>query len=116
MVMSKHVLRASALFVLAVVGINAWSADDTKDETGKRFKEALQGKWQMTSRIQDGTPSDAEIVKNRTITFAGDKYTVRDGETVIGELNYTVDPAKKPAWLDVSPREGESAKGIVKLE
>jgi uncharacterized protein (TIGR03067 family) len=70
----------------------------------------------MTSRIHDGVPSEAELIKNRTVTFEGDTYTVRDGLTVVGELSYKVDPAKKPAWLDVAPKDGDSGKGIIKLE
>ena len=78
--MSRYALRAWAFVMIAVVVSHARSADDAKDEAVKRFKESLQGKWQMTSRVQDGVPSEAELVKNRTVTFEGDKYTVRDGE------------------------------------
>jgi uncharacterized protein (TIGR03067 family) len=114
--MSRHAVRASALLALAVLGTHARSADDAKDEAVKRFKESLQGKWQMTSRVQDGVPSEAELVKNRTVTFEGDKYTVRDGDKVVGELSYKVDPAKKPSWFDVTPNNADFAKGIIKLE
>ena len=114
--MSRHAVRASALLALAVLGTHARSADDAKDEAVKRFKESLQGKWQMTSRVQDGVPSEAELVKNRTVTFEGDKYTVRDGDKVVGELSYKVDPAKMPAWFDVTPNNTDYAKGIIKLE
>jgi uncharacterized protein (TIGR03067 family) len=114
--MSRHVLLASALTALVVGGPHTRSADDAKDEVVKRFKEALQCKWQMTARIQDGVPSEAELIKNRTVTFEGDNYTVRDGVTVVGELSYKVDPAKKPAWLDVTVKDGDSAQGIIKLE
>ena len=114
--MSRHAVRASALLALAVLGTHARPADDAKDEAVKRFKESLQGKWQMTSRVQDGMPSDAALVKNRTVTFEGDKYTVRDGDKVVGELSYKVDPAKKPSWFDVTPNNADFAKGIIKLE
>ena len=114
--MSRHPLLASALFALVVAGTTARSADDEKDQAVKRFKDALQGKWQMTSRIQDGVPSEAELIKKRTVTFEGDNYTVRDGVEVVGELSYKVDLAKKPAWFDVTPKDGETAKGIIKLE
>ena len=114
--MSRHTLLASAFLVLAVVGIHGRSADDAKEDAVKHFKDALQGKWQMTSRIQDGVPSEADLVKNRTVTFEGDKYIVRDGDNVIGELSYKVDPAKKPSWFDVTPNNADFAKGIIKLE
>src|SRR5262249_11332178 len=106
----------SVFLALVVAGTHGRSADDAKDDPVKRFKEALQGKWQMTSRIQDGVPSEVDLVKNRTVTFEGDKYTVRDGDEIIGELSYKVDAAKKPAWFDVTLEGGETAKGIIKLE
>lgn len=103
----------------AVLARYARSADDSRDEAVKQFKEKLQGKWQMTSRIEDGVPSDAELVKNRTITVVGDNYTVKDGEKVVSEISYKIDPAKKPAWLDVVPKDAKDAdpgKGIIQLE
>src|SRR5262245_10787313 len=114
--MSRHVLLTSALLTLIFTTTPARSADDAKDDTLKRFKESLQGKWQMTSRIEGGASSEAELIKNRTVTFEGDKYTVRDGDKVIGELTYKIDLTKKPAWFDVTLKEGESAKGIIKLD
>jgi len=114
--MLRHTLLTSALLALAVTGAHARSADDEKDEAVKKFKEALQGKWQMTARIEDGVPSEAELIKNRTVVFEGDNYTVQDGGKVISELSYKVDPAKKPAWFDVTPKDGTPAKGIIKID
>ena len=114
--MSRYSLRTWAFVMIAVVVSHARSADDAKDEAVKRFKESLQGKWQMTSRVRDGVPSEAELVKNRTVTFEGDKYTVRDGDKIVGELSYKVDPAKMPALFDVTPNNADYAKGIIKLE
>ena len=114
--MSRFVLLASALIALVVSGPHARSADDANEEAVKRFKEALQGKWQMTSRITDGVPSEAELIKIRTVTFVGDSYTVRDGEKIISEVSYKIDLTKKPAWLDVVAEGEEPGKGIIKLE
>jgi uncharacterized protein (TIGR03067 family) len=72
----------------------------------------------MTSRIEDGTPSEAEVIKKRTIVFEGDKYTVKDGATVFAEVTYKLDLSKKPAWLDIdfiSPKY-DPDKGIIKVE
>ena len=115
--MSRHVLLASALLALAGAGPHAWSAEAEKDKAVKQFKESLQGRWQMTSRIQDGVPSEAKLIKNRTVVFVGDEYTVRDGEKTVSELSYKIDPTKKPAWLDVVPKDAKDGDaGIIKLE
>src|SRR5262245_5158292 len=115
--MSRHVLLASALLALVGAGPPARSTDGEKDKAVKQFKESLQGKWQMTARIQDGVPSEAKLIKNRTVVFVGDGYTVRDGEKSVSELSYKIDPTKKPAWLDVVPKDAkEGYAGIIKLE
>jgi len=117
--MQKHALLAFAIVALLGAGPHARPADVSQDEAVKQFKEALQGKWQMTARIEDGTPSEAELIKNRTITFVGDEYTVRDREKIISELSYKIDLSKKPAWLDVVAKNAKDAApgiGIIKLE
>jgi len=112
--MSRFILLASALIALVVSGPHARSADDAKDEAVKRFKEALQGKWQMTSRIVDGVPSEAEAIKSMTVTFVGDSYTLKSGEKTLSEVSYKIDPTKKPAWLDAVAEVEEPGKGKIK--
>ena len=64
-------------------GRQARPAEGPKDEAAKKYAESLKGEWQMTSRIDNGEPSPAELVKKRTITFEADRYTVRDGDKVV---------------------------------
>jgi uncharacterized protein (TIGR03067 family) len=112
--MSKHPLFALVLIVLVGAGSRARSADREKDQAVKQFKESLQREWQMTSRIQ---PSEAKLIKNRTVIFVGDEYTVRDGEKTISALSYKIDPTTKPAWLDVIPKDANHGNArIIKRE
>jgi uncharacterized protein (TIGR03067 family) len=117
--MQRCFVLISAVACLLVSGIHATSAEDAKDEALKKFKEALKGEWKMTSRIEDGVPSAAEVIEKRTIAFEGEKYTVRDGDDIFAEVIYRIDPAKKPAWLDITfikPKDGAPDKGIIKVE
>src|SRR5258708_4487016 len=113
--MQRHALLPSAIIALLAAWPKARSADDATDEAVKKYKEALKGEWQMTSRIENGVPSEAEVIKKRTITFEGDKYTVRNGEAIFAQVTYKIDPTKKPAWLDITfivPEDTNPDKGI----
>jgi uncharacterized protein (TIGR03067 family) len=101
---------------LLVVSPAARAADDKADEALKKFKGMLQGKWQMTVRVQDGEKSDADLVKKRTVTFDGDKYTLKDDDKALAEVPYTVDPSKTPARFDLTPAEGTSWRGVIKVD
>lgn len=114
--MSRIAFLSCVGAALAVAVPLARATDDANDKAVKRFKAALQGKWQMTARVQGGEPSEADLIKKRSVTFEGDKYTVRDDSETLGELDYKIDPGKKPAWLDVTTKEGNSGKGIIKLD
>jgi uncharacterized protein (TIGR03067 family) len=109
----RYVPLAVALFVVSPA---ARPADDKADEAVKKFKESLQGKWQMSVRVQDGTTSDVDLVKKRSVTFDGDKYILKDEDKVLAEVTYKVDPSKKPAWFDLTPAEGTPFKGIIKVD
>jgi uncharacterized protein (TIGR03067 family) len=54
-----------------------------------------------------------ELAK-QTITFAGDKWTVRQGDKVIQAGTHKFDPAKKPPQVDAVVTEGED-KGSTML-
>ncbi len=67
-------MRTCALLAsvtLLVFGPGSRSDGGEKEEANKKYIEALQGAWQMTSRIDDGVVSPEGVVKNRTITFTG---------------------------------------------
>jgi uncharacterized protein (TIGR03067 family) len=115
-----RIYRLLAFAALGLVcGPHARSADEAT-EAIKQFVEGLKGEWQMTSRIDDGEASEEKLIKNRTITFEADRYTVRDEGKVAIEATYNVDPSKKPVWFDVTLTSGRSKgnmeRGIIKIE
>jgi uncharacterized protein (TIGR03067 family) len=77
--------------------------------------EALKGKWQLTSRIENGVESDANLVKNRTLVFGDGKYTLYNGTEEFLTAKFTVDATQKPHHFDIpGPEFGQF--GVVKLE
>lgn len=91
------------LRVLGTAGLMVWSvgliqADDKQEQA------ALQGKWAVVSVEREGK-ADAKWV-DALRTMDGNKYTIvlKDGEKVGGA--YTIDSAKKPHAMDITPAGG----------
>jgi uncharacterized protein (TIGR03067 family) len=110
-------LKSSLPVMLAlIVGATHPGSGLAQDRSPTPLKASLQGTWQMISRINNGAPSDSGTVRNRTVTFAGDKYTVRDGAEVVAAPRYEVDPTRSPVWLNVLHEGNDPHLGIIKLE
>jgi uncharacterized protein (TIGR03067 family) len=70
------------------------------EDTGADVLKKIQGTWRFVSHEMDGKPAPKDEVAKQTITFAGDKWTVRGDGKVIQAGTHHFDPAKKPAQLD----------------
>ena len=104
-----------ALFCTVVLtaagGIGA-RADD-KADVEKELKK-FQGTWTFESVEAGGKEAPAEQFKGMTLTFAGDKHTVKKGDEVIQVGTQKLDPSKSPKSIDVTMTEGPN-KGAVML-
>jgi len=102
-------MRRKNLWVVALVSlaVSATWQGVRAEETGADVLKKLQGTWKFVSQEMDGKPAPKDEVGKQTITFTGDKWTVRrDGEVVRGGT-HKFDPAKKPAQVDAAVTEGE---------
>jgi len=108
--------RASLSLALLTLAAAHARPEDVDPEPS--FVNALRGKWQQVSRVEDGQPSDADLIRNRTITFEKDKYVLRDGDRVGSELSFVLDRSKRPMHFDVTflPNKDRTVKGIIKYE
>lgn len=107
--------RLSLLFATAAVltvGAPSTVPGDDADAT-KKLAETLKGKWQLTSRIDDGVASDADFVKNRTMVVGDGKYTLYDGKEEFLTTTLKLDATKKPHHYDLPDLK---QYGILKLE
>ena len=98
--------------VLTASGGTSARADD-KADVKKEF-EKLQGTWTFESVEVGGKEEPAADFKGMTVTFAGDKFTVRKGDEVIQVGTEKLDPSKSPKAVDVTVAEGLN-KGAVML-
>jgi uncharacterized protein (TIGR03067 family) len=87
---------------------------ESPDDAGKKELQKFQGTWAFVSREVDGQQVSAEQVKNLTITFRGDSFTVKDGDKVIQAGTHKLDPTKTPKEVDSTVTEGED-KGMTRL-
>jgi uncharacterized protein (TIGR03067 family) len=105
--MKRFVL--GALVVGFLVG-----ADDPKKDAGQKGLKKFQGNWGFVSREVDGQKLAPEQVKNLTITFEGNKFTVKRGDKVVQAGTQKVDPTKNPTTVDATVTEGQG-KGTTRL-
>ena len=98
--------------VLTASGGTGARADD-KADVEKELKK-FQGAWTVQSVEAGGKELPIDVFKGMTVTFEGDKYTVKIGDKVIQTATQKLDPSKSPKTLDVTVAEGPN-KGAVLL-
>jgi uncharacterized protein (TIGR03067 family) len=102
--------RLALALGLALIG--SAIADD-KADAAKKDLDKLQGTWTFVSMesngqaVPQGDPAP-------TITFDGNKFTVKAGDAVLQAGTQTLDPGKKPKEVDSTVTEGEG-KGTTML-
>jgi len=99
------------LVLTASGGTGARAGDQADVE--KELK-MFQGTWTFESVEAGGKEVPAAEFKGITVTFEGDKYTVKKGDEVIQAATLKLDPSKSPKTLDVTVAEGPN-KGAVML-
>jgi len=96
-----------AVGLLAITGLSS-GGDDKKAAADLK---KLQGTWQFLSQSVGGKDRPKEDVARLTITFAGDKWTVRDGDKLVQAGTHKLDPSKKPNQVDAIVTDGEGKGG-----
>src|SRR6476619_5421797 len=84
----------------------ASAAADDKSDAAKKDLDKLHGTWTFVSMEHDGQPTP-QGDPAPTITFDGNKFTVKAGDTVLQAGTQTLDPGKKPKEVDSTVTEGE---------
>lgn len=105
-------MRNHLTLVLGIALLVPAFADD-KSDAAKKDSDQLQGTWTFVSmerggeKVPQGDPAP-------TITFDGNKFAVKAGDTVLQAGTQTLDPGKKPNAVDSTVTEGEG-KGTTML-
>lgn len=105
-------------FVVGVFG-PAHGADE-KDKKDDKDAKTLQGTWAYESMDWDGKKMPFEQIKMTTMTYDGDKYTLKIGEKVTSAGTHKFDSSKSPKTFDLAISEGEGRGkvllGIYKID
>jgi uncharacterized protein (TIGR03067 family) len=89
-------------------------AAEEKDDAGKKELEKFKGTWIFVSMERDGKKDEPKGDEAPTITFDGDKFTVKVGDKVVQAGTQKLDPSKKPKTIDAMVTEGDG-KGTTML-
>src|SRR5205809_305685 len=99
--------------LLAVVASVLLVAAD-KDDAGKKELDKLQGTWSYVSVESNGQKMTEDQLKKMSITYSGDKWTVKEDDKVVHTGTQKLDPSKTPHAIDSLITEGEG-KGTTML-
>src|ERR1700722_18823713 len=93
--------------VLTATGETGARADN-KAVVDKELKK-FQGTWTFESVEAGGKEEPAADFKGMTVTFEGDKFTVKKGDEVIQAATQKLDPSKSPKTIDVTEAVNKGA-------
>jgi uncharacterized protein (TIGR03067 family) len=110
-------MRIALVTLLCTLVLTASGGTDARPDASAGVDKELkkfQGTWTFASVEVGGKEAPAAEFKDMTVTFEGDKYTVKKGADVIQVGTQKLDPSKSPKALDVTVAEGLN-KGAVML-
>jgi uncharacterized protein (TIGR03067 family) len=109
-------MRGKCLWVVVIASLAAGRTlqGGGGTDAGEDVLKKIQGTWKFVSQEMEGKPRPREELAKQTITFAGDKWTVRRDDKVVQAGTHQFDPGKKPAQVDAVVTEGED-KGSTML-
>src|SRR6516164_8701438 len=99
------------VLVLTAPGGTGARADDKADVENELKK--FQGTWTFESVEAGGKEIPAAEFKGMTVTFEGDKYTVKKGDEVIQAATQKLDPSRSPKTLDATVTEGPNKGAVI---
>jgi uncharacterized protein (TIGR03067 family) len=95
-------------FCLLAVVMLLVAANDPKDDAGKKELAKLQGTWSYVSFVNpNGDKMPDDQLKKMSITYSGDKWTVKEEDRVIVSGTQKLDPSRRPHEIDAVITEGE---------
>jgi uncharacterized protein (TIGR03067 family) len=95
-------VRGLLLLVLALPG-----TDPVPQAKGE-----LEGTWTVVAVQHDGENAPPEDVRRLRAIFTGDKLQLKHGDE-IRSFTFRVDPAKKPAVIDLTPMDGPQKDQVI---
>jgi uncharacterized protein (TIGR03067 family) len=109
-------MRIALVTLFCILGLTASGGTgaraDDKGEVAKELKK-FQGTWTVELVEAEGKELPIALFKDMTVTFEGDKYTVRIGDQVIQTATQKLDPSRSPKTLDGTVAEGPNQGTVI---
>jgi uncharacterized protein (TIGR03067 family) len=101
--------------ILAAAGMLAVAP--APDEKEKKDQDKMQGTWSVQTITRGGKDMPADEAAKMKLVIDGEKFTPTiSGKADEGDSTFKLDPAKKPATIDVTDKKGEVVPGIYKID
>ena len=107
-------MRRTCLATVAIVVLAASGSLRGGGKEGDKELKKIQGTWKFISQEMEGKERPKEELTKLTITFTGDKWSVRVEDKVVQAGTHQLDGTKKPGHVDAVVTEGED-KGSTML-
>jgi uncharacterized protein (TIGR03067 family) len=108
-----RITLSTLLCILGIIASGSTTRADDKPDIEKELKK-FQGAWTFESVEGGGEKLSADLFKGMTVTFEGDKYSVKMGDMVVEAATLKLDASKSPKTFDSTVTDGPN-KGKVYL-
>jgi uncharacterized protein (TIGR03067 family) len=105
-------MRIVLLTLLCTFVLTASGGAGARADVEKELKK-LQGTWTFEYVETGGKEIPATEFAGMTVTFEGDRYTVKKGDAVIQTASLKLDPSRSPKALDVKVAEGPNKGAVI---
>ncbi|WP_020467837.1 TIGR03067 domain-containing protein [Zavarzinella formosa] len=102
-------IRGFLIVLTAAFSVQSAMADETLENALK----ALQGEWKFEKMVDKGEVVPLEKASNRYFTFKGNEIVPSDNPKDVAKIK--IDPAQKPAHMDLADRSKETMLGIYEI-
>src|SRR5262245_6337432 len=112
---TREAAMKTRLGVLALLGAALASASVAVGGDAKAELKKFEGTWAVESAVEGGAAVPAGRIRDATVTFSGDKVTVRGQGGKAIEGTFQIDPGQKPRHIDLTLK-GKAIPGIYAFE
>jgi uncharacterized protein (TIGR03067 family) len=97
------------LTLLAALATGLLIAADPPQAQSTTEQEALSGAWTVTYTARNGNELPAERMQNLQLVLEQDQFTWKQGDRVIAQGTFQIDPGSSPRTINLTAKKGETS-------
>jgi uncharacterized protein (TIGR03067 family) len=114
----ENTMRFAATFLLLTAATVICAAPP--DDAVKQDRQKIQGRWKTVELQDGGKKRPDDHIKDWMLVVEGERMTAKDGDDILDQATFKLDPSKKPAGIQISyttgPEKGKVLRGIYLLD